>query len=414
MDWANGFARKTPARELWLVFGLTVCAADAGCARLRTFRNEFKPPPPMLGAEDTTRTDGSGKTAGKGDLYAERMRRSESQAGTALTSARERKPADNSPADASSRSMVVALQPPVPVGPGREPAPAAAKATSPVPATAATSDLPGPIEAPKPASAPRAGRPALAARSRGPVAIANVPSEPTVEAIVASARARLDALTSYQVQLNRQERVGDILLEPEDVLLSIRRNPKAVRLEWVDGPHKGREVIYVADEHGGLMHVNMADSVVRVPRLSMPPDSPLILKSSRHPITEAGLDTVVANLEKTITLSGQGDMSRGRLSYAGLENPGPLERSCHKLVRITPAGETWHVYIDPQTNLPAMVQATDLQGQLLERYIFRHPRTDLPELASADAFDPDRRWGPAKGLLGRLAGSRGSADSTTR
>ena len=59
-----------------------------------------------------------------------------------------------------------------------------------------------------------------------------------------SARARLDALSSYQVELNRQERVGKTLLEPEDVLLSIRRSPKAVRLEWVDGPQKGREVIY--------------------------------------------------------------------------------------------------------------------------------------------------------------------------
>lgn len=410
MDWTNSFARKSPARGLWLVFGLTVCAADAGCARLRTFRNESNPP--MLGALNSPRSEG--ESAVGGDLYAERMRRPGSPDGPALASARGGEPTDDSPADASSRSLAVALQPPVPVGLGREPAPGATKATAPVPATAAASELPGPIEAPKTASAPPAGRPAIAARGRRPAAVANVPSEPTVEAIVASARARLDALASYQVELNRQERVDNTLLEPEDVLLSIRRNPKAVRLEWVDGPHKGREVIYVADEHGGLMHVNMADSVVPVPRMSMPPDSPLILKSSRHPITEAGLDTVVANLEKTITLSGQGDMSRGRLSYAGLENPGPLERPCHKLVRITPSGETWHVYIDPQTNLPAMVQATDLQGELLERYIFRQPRTDLPELASADAFDPDRRWGPPKGLLGRLARGRGSAESTTR
>ena len=42
-------------------------------------------------------------------------------------------------------------------------------------------------------------------------------------------------------------------------------------LEWPNGPHKRREVLYSASENGGLMHVNMADSLLPVPRLSLPP-----------------------------------------------------------------------------------------------------------------------------------------------
>ena len=61
----------------------------------------------------------------------------------------------------------------------------------------------------------------------------------TVETIVASARERLDTLHSYQVALNRQERVGDSLQAAEDVLLSIRRSPRAVLLQWKEGPHQG-------------------------------------------------------------------------------------------------------------------------------------------------------------------------------
>ena len=65
-----------------------------------------------------------------------------------------------------------------------------------------------------------------------------------------------------------------------------------------------------------------------------------------------------------------------------------------------------------------MVEATALNGDLLERYIFREPRVDLPELAAADAFAPDLRWAGSKGgLLQRLARSGTAAPpatSTTR
>ena len=83
--------------------------------------------------------------------------------------------------------------------------------------------------------------------------------------VVTEARAALDQMTSYQLALKRRERVNDTLLPAEDLIMSIRRSPKSVRLTWVDGPHRGREVLYRSDEPGGLMHVNMADSKFPVP-----------------------------------------------------------------------------------------------------------------------------------------------------
>ena len=66
--------------------------------------------------------------------------------------------------------------------------------------------------------------------------------------------------------------------------------------------------------------------------------------------------------------------------------PAPLGRACHAIERHNAAGETWRYYIDAQTSLPAMVEGTSRSGDLLERYLFRDVRPDLPELASADAF----------------------------
>jgi hypothetical protein len=217
--------------------------------------------------------------------------------------------------------------------------------------------------------------------------------------VVANSRAKLNAMASYQVKMNRQERVADVLQPPEDVLLSIRREPKAVRLEWPTGPHKGREVLYAANDPSGLLHVNTSVAGVPVPPLHVAPDSPMVMRSSRHPITEAGFDTILANLEKGLS----SHVDKSKIAYQGIETPPSLGRECHKLLRETPTGEVWLVFIDTKTSLPTLVEATDQKGQLLERYFFREVAADLPELATAEAFDPNLRWASSRSILGRLA-----------
>ena len=230
-----------------------------------------------------------------------------------------------------------------------------------------------------------------------------LPSDPA--AVVARTRAAVDRMATYQVNLHRQERVNGTLLAEEDVVLAIRRTPRAVRLTWPSGPHQGREVLYRADEPGGRMHVNMADSALPVPRLSIDPDSPMVMKNSRHPITEAGFDSIVAALEAGLQTPGGPN-----LTDAGLETVSPLDHPHRCLIQSRP-GETCRVYLDPATDLPALVLTQDNRGQLLERYLFRDVRPDLPELNTTGAFDPETRWGPPKGLFSRMA--RGSSPTAT-
>jgi hypothetical protein len=218
-----------------------------------------------------------------------------------------------------------------------------------------------------------------------------------IRPLVEAARQALQGVATYQVALTRQERVGDRLQPAEDVVLSVRRAPKAVRLEWPDGPHKGREVLYAADQNGGLMQINMPGALV--PRMSLAPDSPMVSRTSRHPITEAGLDSVIDQLEAALAPGAD------RLTYDGREPIEPGGPPCDKVVRVTTQGETWVVYLDPTAHLPALVQATAANGDLLERYRFRDLRTNPQELAEAGAFDPAVRWGPPKGMLQRLARS---------
>jgi hypothetical protein len=210
----------------------------------------------------------------------------------------------------------------------------------------------------------------------------------------------LTSRTSYRVGLRRQERVGETLQPEEVVLVNIRREPLAVRLEWPEGPNKGREVIY--DKAGdGLMHINMPGAIV--PRMSLAPDSPMVVRSSRHPIQDAGLETVLQGLSRTLERHASRQTEPGEtLHDGGVQALDPDRVPCRKIIQRNAKGETWTVGLDPSTGLPLLVLGLAPNGDLLERHQFFKYESNPSGLAEATAFVPSKRWGEAKGLIPRL------------
>ncbi|MFO0892201.1 MAG: hypothetical protein U0790_24070 [Isosphaeraceae bacterium] len=89
-----------------------------------------------------------------------------------------------------------------------------------------------------------ADRPRRPARAPEPV-LAAAPAAPRTPnpdeqlgTLLKQVRERLDSISTYQVDITRVERVGGQLQTEEDVVLNVRRNPKAVLLQWVKGPSK--------------------------------------------------------------------------------------------------------------------------------------------------------------------------------
>ncbi len=240
--------------------------------------------------------------------------------------------------------------------------------------------------------------------------------EEKLQEVLAAAKERIDALSTYQVNITRTERVGGLMQPEEEVVLSIRRNPKAVRLEWAKGPNKGREVIYSTAINDRMMYVNSGNSALPIPRMTIPVDSPLALRNSRHPITEAGFDTILDNLFKFLEPQTAAVSSDGKLVYKGIDRPKGLDHSCHLVERVTPKGEAWQVCLDTRTLMPAMVSAIQTSsGELIERYTYRNLKPNPTELASIDAFDPDKRWGESKGWLSKIARAAGTpSDANSR
>jgi hypothetical protein len=227
-------------------------------------------------------------------------------------------------------------------------------------------------------------------------------------------------MNTYKVKVSRLERVNGQLQPEEDILLSIRRDPKAVRLEWSSGPSKGREVIYSSAIDPRMIFVHMPAGAIPIPVMRIPVDSPLVMRNSRHAITEAGFDTILDNLRKATAPSGKQGPATGELTYRGLEKAAGLDRPCHHFVRKTVSGENWNVYLDPSSMLPRMVFAEDSRHELIERYTYREILENPDDLAAAGAFEPDQRWGESNGLLSRLARAASNSNlpatnaSTTR
>jgi len=230
-------------------------------------------------------------------------------------------------------------------------------------------------------------------------------------AVLAEADAALKTLKTYSLKVSRIERIGGKLQPREDMSLSVRAEPKAVRLEWADGPNKGREVIYSSALDPKMIFVHMANSAIPLPPMKISVDSPLVMKNSRHSITEAGLETIVEQLRNAerheAGSSGEGDV----LEYKGLEKVAGFDRSCNKFLIRSSSGDVWTIFLDTRSKLPCVVICEDKRGELIERYVYRDLVANPPDLALADAFEPEKRWGgDSKSLLSRLARAASGAD----
>jgi hypothetical protein len=288
---------------------------------------------------------------------------------------------------------------------GEEPSPPDRQAPARIMASAGEGSGP-PARAQEPAQFALAGQTEReqAADLEPPAAEASEPPPgPDAKLILTQALAKLQALDSYQVKMQRRERVGNAVQPEEEVLLSIRRKPKAVRLEWTSGSSKGREVIFSPTLDSKMIYVHQPVASAVMPSMKIAVDSPLVMKNSRHTIAEAGFETILKNLQKSKADVDAGKTDGAGLEYKGLEKAAGLDRACHHFVRRTPGGEIWNVYLDPRSMLPRLVVAENNRGDLLERYVYSEIRENPTELASTAAFSPAERWGEGKGLFSRLA-----------
>lgn len=261
-----------------------------------------------------------------------------------------------------------------------------------------TLSQPGEPAQPEPASTAGSVVDTNSAPAAKPVASGAASAVAELGSILAKSRQTFANVSNYKVDVQLQERMNGRLLPQDKFTLFKRREPLAVRMEWTEGKDVGREVIYSPVETKGMIQIRMPKGLI--PRMSMSPDSPLVRSKSRHPINDAGVDSVLERLVATHEQFRSGNPQAGQLQVEQSSDPqlGTVRRITHR----THDREIWVVDLDEKTGVPLTIHATDESGELLEHYEFRGYQFNLPELLTVAAFDHNARWGSQK-LLGRLA-----------
>jgi hypothetical protein len=264
-----------------------------------------------------------------------------------------------------------------------------------------------PVTPPQPAGAATAGPgdvPGDAAlRAAPPPQAAAVNPQAQLRQIARLAAERYAALDCYQARFIRQEQVGGKEKPREVMLFKFRKQPFSVYFKWTGVEGQGREAIYVQGQHEGKIHTLLADNDVLGirggGRFAVAPDSFMVKGRTRHPITEAGIGSLVEHFGRLVEAADRGDPRSGQLAYLGPQSrpelPAPPEAVQQT---IPPGGESllphggrrwWFFAAD--SHLPVLVITHDEKDHEVEYYCYDSLQVPAAPFTDDD-FNPDRLW----------------------
>jgi hypothetical protein len=197
--------------------------------------------------------------------------------------------------------------------------------------------------------------------------------------LVARAKAAYAKVADYQCILIKREKIDGTLGPNQVIDLKVRSAPFSVSMKWSEPKaNEGQEVCYVRGKNDGKMRVKPAGLLGSIGFVSIDPEDPRTRKTSRHPITRAGIGHVIATAEKGWSEErkwGLTDVKVGTFLYA--------KRKCTRveMTHATPAGGKFlnHknvVYFDQATALPIRV----------ENYDWPAKAGDAPDLAEVFSY----------------------------
>jgi len=195
----------------------------------------------------------------------------------------------------------------------------------------------------------------------------------------------------YTAVMVSRERVKDVLLDQERILLKFQRTFK-VYMRWMAGPSQGREGLYVSGAHDGKFLVYEPRGFQRLFTAALDPTDGRVMDTSRHPVTDVGigrlLEIVGDNARRAsrngvlrVVDRGAGDVAGRRVRQVeGILPRDP--RAGYYAYRV-------QLFFDDEHRLPIRVVVYDWSDQLVEDYTYTDLRLN-PGLSILD-FDPSNK-----------------------
>jgi hypothetical protein len=177
-------------------------------------------------------------------------------------------------------------------------------------------------------------------------------------ALMHRAKAAYAKVDDYSCLLIKREKLGDRMSPDHVIDMKVRKSPFSVAMKWQQPKAlAGQEAYYIAGLHGGKMRGKPAGLLGAIGYLTIPPDDPRAKKTSRHPITSAGIghaiDEAVRNWEVDLKSGAGATVTIGTYTYA--------KKKCTRLEMVYPVkGKRKYAknvfYFDQATHLPIRVE----------------------------------------------------------
>ncbi len=184
---------------------------------------------------------------------------------------------------------------------------------------------------------------------------------------------RVEHVKDYTAEFQKQELVKGKLLPQENIFLKFR-NPFSVYMKWLEGPHEGREVLYVRDKYKGKL-IGHEGGFFGFVTLSLDPKGKRAMKGNRHPITEAGLSKLIARVLRDVK---KADME-GVLRISPLKASEVFGRKSHRVTILLPndprrgfSASQINLWVDEEHGLPIKSEFFDWNRNKVESYGYKN------------------------------------------
>ncbi|RMF92573.1 MAG: DUF1571 domain-containing protein [Nitrospinota bacterium] len=186
---------------------------------------------------------------------------------------------------------------------------------------------------------------------------------------------RYQTVEDYTAILKSQERIEG-RLKPESTIAIKFKKPFMVYMKWLDGPHKGREVLYVEGKNDNKLLVQTHKWYQFFP-LSLDPYGSMAMEGNRHPITDIGIGRLI----QLLTTNFRQAQANGEVQIVEASPDTIFQRPAYKIEARFPAGKYYAprviLHIDQEYLLPIQVTVFDEADQMVEKYGYTNLRLNV-------------------------------------
>lgn len=174
----------------------------------------------------------------------------------------------------------------------------------------------------------------------------------------------------YTAVFIKQELVKGELLPAETIRFKFKK-PFMVYMGWMEGPHEGREALYVHGRNDNKV-VGHEGGLIGFITLHMDPEGSIAMRGNRHPITDVGIGRLI---DIVLENAGRAE-SEGVLDIVSAGQETVFGRDAAHLTVKLPKGRGYYagrieLWVDRGNGLPVKIMIYGWDGALWESYGYK-------------------------------------------